>query len=210
MNRSRRRPINRDYTYKHPPGRPPTITKQIRAVMEAEAEDKVNSLIQVSNTVSNSGFVYSISNNIVEGDDVFQRAGTKITLKEIRIYYRCFAVTTSQTFRFILFHDLFNQGTTTVVTDVLPAASYLSQFSDVRQIQQKRFIIVDDWHADSNLGSNLIISHVKNIKVHRGVYYNAATAVPGANGSGALFLLVIGSSSTGTFDYRVQMIFNDS
>jgi len=202
--------MTRNKIHKHTKGRHPSITKQIRAIMEAEAETKVNSLIQVSNTVSNAGFVYPVSNNIVEGSDVFQRDGTKITLREIRIYYRCFAVTTSQTLRFILFHDQFNQGTTPAVVDVLPAASYISQYSDVRILQQKRFIIVDDWHADSNLLSNLIISHVRSIKSHRGIFYNGATAVPGSNGLGALFLLVIGSSSTGTFDYRVQMMYNDS
>jgi len=191
-------------------GRNHSIIKQVRAVMEAEAETKVNSLIQVSNTVSNAGFVYPLSNNIVEGSDVFQRDGTKITLREIRIYYRCFAVATSQTFRFILFYDQFNQGTTPAVVDVIPAASYISQYSDVRILQQKRFVIVDDWHADSNLSSDLIISHIRSIKTHKSIFYNGATAVPGSNGSGSLFLLVIGSSSTGAFDYRVQMLYNDS
>jgi len=201
---------NKRVVRKHVNNKRPSLAKQIRAVMEAEAETKVNSLITVANTVSNVGTMFNISNNIVEGDDVFQRAGTKIALKEIRLYYRCFAVVSSQTFRFILFHDLFNQGTTTSVAEVLPAISYISQFSDVRQLQQKRFVIVDDFHADSNLNSDLIISHVRNIKTHRSIFYNGATAVAASNGAGALMLLVIGSSSTGTFDFRVQMMFNDS
>jgi len=203
--------LNRSTTHvRRTTSRHHSLAKQIRAVMEAEAETKVNSLITVANTVSNVGTVFNISNNIVEGDDVFNRAGTKVALKEIRLYYRCFAVVSSQTFRFILFHDNFNQGTTTTAAELLPALSYISQFSDVRQLQQKRFTIVDDWHADSNLNSDLIISHVRNIKTHKSIFYNGATAVAASNGAGALMLLVIGSSSTGTFDFRVQMLFNDS
>jgi len=186
-----------------------TIAKQVRSVIDGMAETKVNSLNAVAQTVSSAGGVYDIGINIPEGNDVSMRSGTTIMLEQLRLYYRCFAVTTSQTFRFILFQDRFNNGVTPTVTELLPTTTYLSQFSDIRELQQHRYIILDDWYANSQISGEIIKSHNRTIKLHRKIFYNGATSVVASGGHNALFLCVIGSSSTGTFDFRIQMMYKD-
>jgi len=186
-----------------------SIAKQVRSVIDGMSEMKVNSLSAVSQTVASAGGIYDIGINIPEGSDVSQRSGTTIMLEEIRLYYRCFAVTTSQTFRFILFQDRFNSGVTPTVTELLPTTTYLSQYSDIREIQQHRYIILDDWYANSQISGEIIKSHNRTLKLHRKIFYNGATAVVASGGHNALFLCVIGSSSTGTFDFRIQMMYKD-
>lgn len=186
------------------------VAALVRKAMLGLAETKVYSTQAITQTVSNTGVVSNISNGIIEGDDIANRSGTRITVRKLRLYYRCFAVGASQTFRFILFRDLFNQGTTPGVVDLLPAVTWYSQYSDIHQIQQKRFHIIDDWIADSNLTGNLIRSREKNITLQAPIFYNGTTGVAASNGKGAMFLLVIGSSSTGTFDWSVQLDYNDS
>jgi len=186
-----------------------SMAKQVRAIIDGMAETKVNSLNATSQTVAAAGGVYDIGINIAEGNDVSNRTGTTILLEQIRLYYRCFAVTTSQTFRFILFQDRFNNGVTPTVTELLPTTTYLSQFSDIRELQQHRYIILDDWFANSQISGEIIHSHNRTIKCHKKIYYNGATAVVASGGHNALFLCVIGSSSTGTFDFRIQMVYKD-
>jgi len=187
-----------------------TVATLVRKTMENLAETKVFSVNTVTQTVTLAGTVANITNAIIEGDDIGNRAGTKIHLKRVKLYFRCFSVTNSQTFRFILFRDLFNQGTTPAVVDLLPTGTWTSQYSDIHQIQQKRFHIIEDWMVDCNLTGNNIRSHVKDIALTSNVYFNGTTAVAASNGRGAMFLLIIGSSATGTFDFNVQVMFNDS
>jgi len=187
----------------------PSLTKQVRSIIDGMSETKVNSLINVSQTVAAAGAIYDVTVNIAEGNDIFNRSGTNIMLEEIRLYYRCFSVVSSQTFRFILFQDRFNGGGLPGVTDLLPSGTYLSQFSDVRTIQQQRFIIIDDWYANSQIAGEIIKSHRRSIKCHKKIFYNGATAVSASAGHNSVYLCVIGSSSTGTFDFRIQMLYKD-
>jgi len=186
-----------------------SIAKQVRLILDGMAETKVNSLIVTGATVAAAGSMYDVSVNIAEGSDIANRSGTTVLLEQIRIYYRCFSVVSSQTFRFILFHDRFNAGAVPTVAELLPSSTYLSQFSDVRELQQHRYIILDDWFANSQISGEIIKSHVRTIKCHRKMYYNGATAVSSAAGHNALYLCVIGSSSTGLYDFRVQMMYKD-
>jgi len=187
-----------------------SVSTIVRRTLDDLAETKVWSVNTVTSTVSTAGTVANISNGIIEGDDVGSRAGTMVRLKRCRLYYRCFAVTSSQSFRFILFRDLFNQGTTPAVGDLLPTATWTSQYSDIHMIQQRRFHIIDDWMVDCNLSADNIRSRHRDFALLGNIYYNGTTAVAASNGRGAMFLLVIGSSSTGTFDFNVQVMFNDS
>jgi len=186
-----------------------SMAKQIRSVIDGLSETKVNSLIATGQTVAAAGSMYDVGINIAEGNDVFNRSGTTVLLEEIRLYYRCFSVVSSQTFRFILFQDRFNIGVIPTVAELLPSTTYLSQYSDIREIQQHRYIILDDWYANSQISGEIIKSHNRYIKLHRKMFYNGATAVSASAGHNALYLCVIGSSSTGLFDFRIQMMYKD-
>jgi hypothetical protein len=159
--------------------------------------------------VATAGVVINLSNNIVQGDDFFQRSGDKVTILKQRLLTRFTAVVTSQTCRFILFSDRFNQGTTPVVSDILQAASYIATYAQLDVIQQRRFIIIRDWTVDCSINGRDIQSSTKIDNNERVVFYNGSTAVATANGRGALFLLVIGSAATGLYDVNWEASYID-
>jgi len=101
-----------------------------------------------------------------------------------------------------------NRGTTPTVLEVLNTASFMSQLAPA-PLQQKRFTILADFQLDCNVAGEAIKSHVMNISGSN-VFYNGATAVAASNGPGALFLLEIGDSITGLFDFSYEPIYTDA
>lgn len=181
-----------------------------RKVLLSTAEKKIKIVANAVANTSTTGTVINISNNVVEGDDIFDRSGTKITVTESMIRYRAIAVASSQTTRFILFRDVMNQGTTPTVSDVLPNVSVIGNFSDTRYYQQKRFHIINDWIVDVNINGEAIKTQTFINKNVGAVLYNGPTNVAASNGKGAIFLLVIGSAATGFYEYNSTLLFNDS
>lgn len=188
----------------------PSVANLVRNAMLQMQEHKALSVQASGVIISSTGTVINLTNSIVEGVDINQRSGT--TIRIFRMHFR-FAMqmnTDDQSGRFIIFRDNMNTGTTPTVTDILPTTGYLSHFSDTREVQQKRYTIILDRISDVSIGGPSRITKVADIKYVGNVYYNAATAVAAANGKGALFLLVIGSRSTGLYDYDWQCEFTDS
>jgi len=63
---------------------------------------------------------------------------------------------------------------------------------------------------DCSVAGPSILSDSAILNFKGNVYYNGSTAVASANGRGAIFLLVIGSLSTGTYDYDWQGTYSDA
>lgn len=186
------------------------IAGEIQRVLLRRQEHKVFSTQLAGVTISPTGTVIPFSEFIVEGSDVNQRSGTTIrTIKQF-LKFTVSTTTVSQSARLILFRDLFNTGTLPTVTEVLPATNMLSHFSDIRQQQQRRYHILMDRMFDVSIAGNSIHSEAHEFSFKGNVYYNAATAVVGANGRGSIFLLVIGNSNTALYDYDWQCVYSDS
>lgn len=171
-------------------------------------EHKRFALVSVNNSNTTAGIVNNLSNGIIQGDDINQRSGDQIRIKSHRLMVRSSAITVNQTFRFIWFRDNMNRGTTPTVLEVLNTASFMSQLAPA-PLQQKRFTILADFQLDCNVAGEAIKSHVMNISGSN-VFYNGATAVAASNGPGALFLLEIGDSITGLFDFSYEPIYTDA
>ena len=186
------------------------IASIARKVFEKRVEKKVFSTQANSATSATTGTVINLTNGIIEGDDLTQRSGTVIRLARLRMLYRGTAVTTSSSLRFILFRDMFNQGTTPTVIELLPAANLTSQYSDVREIQQHRFHIIHDHMMDINVNGRTIVTKQFDLNIEGKVYYNGTTAVATANGRGSLFLLVIGATNNSVYDVTAQVVFTDA
>lgn len=171
-------------------------------------EHKRFALVSVNNSNTTAGIINNLSNGIIQGDDINQRSGDQIRIKSHRLMVRSSAITVNQTFRFIWFRDNMNRGTTPTVLEVLNTASFMSQLAPA-PLQQKRFTILADFQLDCNVAGEAIKSHVMNISGSN-VFYNGATAVAASNGPGALFLLEIGDSITGLFDFSYEPIYTDA
>jgi Na+-transporting NADH:ubiquinone oxidoreductase subunit NqrF len=171
-------------------------------------EKKRFALISNGNSNATAGIVNNLTNGIIQGDDINQRSGDQIHIMSHTLKVRASAITVNQTFRFIWFRDNMNRGTTPTVTEVLNTANYMSQYAPAA-LQQKRFTILRDVMLNCNVNGESIKS--RSISIPGGVvYYNGATAVAASNGPGALFLLTIGDSLTGLFDFSYEPIYTDA
>lgn len=171
-------------------------------------EHKRFALLNTTNSNTTAGVVINLTNGIIQGDDINQRSGDQIRIKSHRLMVRSSAITVNQTFRFIWFRDNMNRGTTPSVLEVLNTASFMSQLAPA-PLQQKRFTILADFQLDCNVAGEAIKSRVINISGNN-VFYNGATAVAASNGPGALFLLEIGDSITGLYDFSYEPIYTDA
>lgn len=180
---------------------------EVKQIIRGRAE--IKRYVQVSNTNANAtaGTIQNLSNGIVQGDDLNQRAGDQIRMVKHILHVRGSAITVSQTFRFIWFKDNTNRGTTPTVLEVLNTANYMSQYAPA-PLQQARFSILADFMLNCNLSGESIKSRKVSLP-GKLVSYNGATAVAASNGPGAVFLLVIGDSITGLYDFSYEVHYTD-
>lgn len=182
--------------------------RAIRRALAQTLEHKRFALVNTTNSNATAGIVINLTNGIVQGDDVNQRSGDQIRIRSHRLVVRASAITVSQTFRFIWFRDNMNRGTTPAVTEVLNTANFMSQYSPA-PLQQKRFTILKDVVVNCNLAGESIKSRTFEVP-GMPVFYNGATAVAASNGPGALFLLEIGDSLTGLYDFSYEPVYTDA
>jgi len=181
----------------------------VKSYMSNTLERKVYSTSVTGTAITTAGVVIPISNGIIEGDDIANRQGTVINLVRARMLFRADA-TASSSVRFVLFRDMHNlQGFPTTST-LLPTGTWISQYSDVREMQQHRFKIIKDLTMDLCIAGQDVITKQFDIPLKGKVMFNGATAVVGSEGPGAVYLLVIGSAVSSSYDYTVQLIFTDA
>jgi len=176
--------------------------------LESMLEVKRFALVSTTNSNATAGVVNNLTNGIIQGDDINQRSGDQIRILRHRLVVRASAITVNQTFRFVWFRDNMNRGTTPGVTEVLNTANFMSQLAPA-PLQQKRFTILADFQLDCNVAGEAIKSRVLQ-EPGQLVYYNGGTAIAGANGPGSLFLLTIGDSLTGLFDFSYEPQYIDA
>lgn len=187
-----------------------SISEQVRRAIVQRAEKKVGVTGNTTVGITTAGTVINLSNNIVQGDDFFQRTGDKIFIQKVLLKMRGVALVGSQTIRFIFLSDRFNQGTTPAVGDILQAANFIATYNQLTVVQQKRFVIHGDWSLDCNFAGEAIKSITKTYGEMGSIFYNGSTAVAASNGKGSQFLLVIGSAATGTYDFNWEGTFTDT
>lgn len=183
-------------------------SRPTRRVVNRVLEKKRFALVSTTNTNATAGVVNNLTNGIVQGDDINQRSGDVIRIVNHTLKIRASAVTVSQTFRFIWFRDNMNRGTTPTVVEVLNTANFMSQYAPA-PLQQKRFTIIKDVFLNCNLAGESIKSRSFTLPGTE-VFYNGATSVAASNGPGALFLLTIGDSITGLFDFSYEPVYTDA
>lgn len=186
------------------------VAKIARRVFDSRVEKKVYSQTVVGASVTTAGATLAISVGIVEGDDIFNRSGTVVRLKKVRALFRGTAVTTSSSIRFIIFRDMLNTGTTPAPSELLPSGTWISQYADTREMQQKRFQIIKDTTMDLNIAGQNVVTRQYDINMDGNCFYNGITNAATSNGRGALFLLVIGNAVSSAYDYTMQLVFTDA
>jgi hypothetical protein len=197
---------NNKMTRRRGPNKPVTL-RDVKNLLESTAELKrfVTSNTGIASTTV--GTVVNLTNSIVQGDDLNQRSGDQIKIVKNTLHFRATAVTTSQSFRVIIFKDLTNRGSTPAVTEILNSANYMVMYTPT-PMQQSRFKIYADFMLDCNINGETIKHKYVTWKGTK-CFYNGSTAVATANGPGALFFLLIGEAGSGLWDWSYQATYHD-
>lgn len=191
-------------------GRKQNVKQLVRSMLAAQLERKAIVSNITAAATPTAGTVLNLTNAIIQGDDVNQRSGDKVRCIKHKIRVNAQAIINSQTTRFIVFKDTQQNGTIPTVLDVLDNADYLSQYDILNVYQQKRFIILWDKVLDVNIAGESIKTVSKNLQPTGDIWYNGATAVNASNGRNSLFILIIASNSSGTYDYSWEMQYTDA
>jgi len=191
------------------------MTKRIiRDMIESKKETKSVTLTS-SYTDLAIGFVGSVSQIIVQGDNITQRAGDIIFPKELTFNYTLLSGvgSTNSFHRFIIFQDMFNTGVAPVVTDVLDTGVFNATYP-VLYRQQRRFKILHDKIYGVVGAANSAATHIqRRIKMKGKIFYNGGTNLTVSNGPGSIWFLAITDSvtvSTATASLFINLQFTDA
>ncbi len=169
------------------------VRSMVRNAVAATEEEKFYIHTQgVTNGVT-AGIVIPITQGITQGDDVNQRTGAKLLMKQIE--WNCNVILPALglvgSMRLIVFADRDNIGVLPAVTDVLNAASVTSG-PQLLNYSQKRFkVLYDVTHPLVVAASNQEVNIHKFLKARMPVHYAGPTSATASNHRNAVFILAI-------------------
>lgn len=185
------------------------MAREVNQILLSKAEHKYLSNIHASATTSSAaGFVHTITQPIVLGDDLQQRDGRQIThlSTQLRFSVNLPSLAISGVFRVIWFVDRLNTGVVPAVTDVINTASVTSGYT-FNAVANKRYtIIVDRTYSMVVAATTQHITPVLSYKHQYPVTYNGTTNVSTANGAGAQFCLVITDLGANQPQYSMEAL----
>lgn len=193
------------------------VTKQdvramVRGAMAHYSDVKYLTTIVGTTSGTLAGTVHAISQSIVQGDNIDQRSGDKITLQKISLRLLQTAITASSTLRVILFTDTKANGSVPTVGDVLTSAAVTGSLTSVNLLKNRFHVLYDAIKPMVIGGSNQTVVHDIQLKQNLNVYYQDSTNIAGANSANALFMLVIsdtGGATAPTYFFSCQMTYSD-
>lgn len=176
-----------------------SIRRLVREAIMARQEIKRANATSGSLIWSSTGVVMPVSQTIVQGDTVAGRSGD--TIRPMSIQLRFAMSTTNATLlgRIILFQDRFNVGIDPTVAQVLDGGTYISTYTP-DTLQQHRFKILYD-HVFTSittaLGSTDTTKIYKDLKIKMNgtIQFNGVGNTTGANGPGAVYVLLISDTT---------------
>jgi hypothetical protein len=184
------------------------ISDMISSSRLANAELKSFTNGQIAQNPSITGAIGNLTRGIILGDASNQRDGSQITVRHLTVRLNVRSTATS-TLRMIIFSDMMCQGDP-AVTDVLSTATWVSNYSDVIQNEQRRFVIHADKVFDLSVNGVMNRSSVTQLKFKaKKITYLGATDVNGAGGKGSMFILLISSTTVPFYDFSSNVRFLD-
>lgn len=169
------------------------VRDMIRGTLATLSEPKEHIIDTATAVAPTAGIVIPLTQSIIQGDDLNNRAGDKIYLKSIdlRAQYTLNVLVNTGTVRYVLFFDTQNTGSVPLVTDVLNIQTVTSAYQ-TRNHLQKRFHILRDQSYPLVLGgSNQTVHKQFTISVGSQIFYNGGSNIAINNGRNALFVLVL-------------------
>jgi hypothetical protein len=189
------------------------VTKQqvkdlIKSVQEVK---QLSTAISAGNAITTGGGISNLS-LVAQGDDINNRSGDIITMKELDLYLAFFQATAanSVTIRLIVFSDSMGSGGTVGITEFLFSANFTSPYLAFNR-QRNRFKVFHD-EMFTMVGATQtqeVDRHLK-IPINQKRYFNDATANATSVGKNTLYLLILGSTTVPVFAVQHSLRFTDS
>jgi len=165
----------------------------IRSSKDGSSERKIFSTTTTPTASVAAGVVLPISQSLVQGSEIFQRDGDKITVLRtvVRAHFSLNVLVTSATIRYILFYDTTNNGVLPLVTEVLQNTTVVSPYVNTN-ILKSRFHILADLTIPLILGGSDQVVHKDLVFARRfPIMYSGAADATVSNSRNALFVLVL-------------------
>ncbi len=185
-------------------GRSSRVSKALHIISQREPYGVV---VAYSTVPTTSGAIANLT-QIPQGDSLNTRAGDKVLVEKINVRCNILATATSN-WRYIVFRDRFNTGTTPVVGDVLANPTVASPYSTINVIQQKRFTILMDKVMSFSSAGSLSGTFKRILNVNQPTYYSGSSATVN-QAAGQIYLLVVSDVATaGAHAFEAQTIYHD-
>ncbi len=185
-------------------GRSSRVSKALRIISQREPFGVVITYNTVPTLV---GAIANLT-QIAQGDGLNTRSGDKVLIDKIHVRCNILATATSN-WRYVVFRDRYNTGTTPTVGDVLAGPTVASPYSTINVIQQKRFTILMDKVMSFSSAGSLSGTFKRCINVNQPTYYSGSSATAN-QAAGQIYVLVISDVATaGAHAFEAQTIYND-
>lgn len=185
------------------------VRQMIRSSIANNVELKIAQGGTNGNT-STSGAIAPITDIIVQGDTVGQRAGDKVIVKSLAIKYSATinVAATSDRVRFMVFADTENQNATPLVIDVLATAN-VNSFPNIGYEAAGRFKIFYDQIHQLNTAGGAGIFKAATVPIKNWPVYYSSTTGTGKNN---LYFLEISDTGTNlaTFSFTTEIRYTDA
>lgn len=184
-----------------------------RAVIKKMVADMIESRAEMKRIVGTSSGTASATGAIIyksaiaQGDSFDNRTGDKIRVHSIE-WTAAFTDTANNLFRFVLVEDTSNIGAAPAVTDILSSANIFAHMNPIYEIQHRFRVLLDIKVSTSAAGEQYKIRSGL-LKPKHPVYFNGTDSTASSGGKNAIYALVIGKSSTGTYDFTTSTRFTD-
>jgi hypothetical protein len=171
------------------------VRKIVNSVLAQRTEMKYNTVGFTAAAPGLAGVVTPVTQLIVQGDQVNMRAGNVIFLHKLDFYLTAISGV-NDAFRVILFVDKRNTGTIPAVGEVLQAAVPTSPYDILSTVNDRFTYLYDELIAMSTIGASTgSIARTVHRTIRKKVAYLGTTSVAAANGTNAIFVLLISDSA---------------
>ncbi len=160
--------------------------------------------LTTNSTVNYAGAIQTLT-LCAQGNDWNQRSGNSIRCQALQIGLTAVVAAGNRAYRYIVFADMEQRGTTPAVTDVLEyTSSPYAVISPYNHIFAHRFVILHDQlvaHIDSTVGQATAFDFALSYDGH--IRYIGTTAAAASNGEGSIYFLIIGDNVTSDVTYAI-------
>lgn len=182
------------------------IRQMINGRLESLTERKIHTLATGSTISSAAGTIIPITQSLVQGDNITNRSGDKVTMKslKVKLQFQLNVLSNSQTIRYILFADTMANRAVPAVTDVIVSATVTSLYEPINLLKRRFHVFADITKTLVLTAQSQAIHLDLSFKKEMPIYFGDPGNVAVANSKNALFMLVVTDATSNAPSFAVD------